>query len=181
MRSAQVKHAATAIKPVEALVRSVPRGLVAPALALMLLRAATPAGAQVPGLPDINAIAGGEAKPAPAVINWASAPVEVNGTVLFRRYARDPETARLRADIASLRLAEIVRLEAGGATPDVRVNPDGQPPVDIQVGEHAVLTITDADTQATGVEAERLGQMWANEIRRALALAQEERLSLIHI
>ena len=128
------------------------------------------ARAQIPGL-SLN----GPQDAAPAVLNWASAPVEVNETVLFRRYARDAETARLRADVASLRLMEIVRESSDGPAPQVRVNPDGAPPVEIVVGESIVLTITDADAQATGIESLRLAETWANEIRRALALAQEER------
>ncbi len=140
-------------------------------LAATLLAGGLPfARAQIPGLPF-----NGSTDAAPAVLNWASAPVEVNGTVLFRRYARDAETARLRADVASLRLTDIARDASDGPAPEVRVNPDGEPPVDIVVGESIVLTITDADTQATGIEPQRLAETWANEIRRALAVAQEER------
>lgn len=128
------------------------------------------AHAQVPGLPLEGQ------KPASPARNWASAPVEVNGIVLFRRYAADAESARLRADVAGLRLENVVREMGDGAAPEVQVNPDGKPPVEIVVKDEVVLTITDADAQATGMDPSKLGETWAKEIRRALAEAQKERM-----
>ena len=102
--------------------------------------------------------------------------VQLNSQILFSVHTSGGQSAQDRADLANLRLAEALRdISAGrNAAPSAAVGvQDGQ--TVLRLGPKLLLTVTDADTEATGRVAGVLAEAWAASINRALAQAARER------
>ena len=102
--------------------------------------------------------------------------VQLNSQILFSVYASGDQPAQDRADLANLRLADALRDSFAGqnAAPEVTVGVrDGQ--TVLLLGSKLLLTVTDADADATGKPAAVLAETWAGSINRALAQAARER------
>ncbi len=127
--------------------------------------------------------------PAPAQTLPAAAPaallppaktalIQVNNQILFSVHTSGDQPAQDRADLANLRLADSLRSITTGRgsepAPQAAVGvQDGQ--TVLLLGPKLLLTVTDADTSATGKPAALLAESWADSINRAFSQAQRER------
>ena len=116
------------------------------------------------------------AAPKPLLTPATTALIQLNNRILFSVHTSGDQTASDRADLANLRLADALRGAAGRAAsaPQVTVGvQDGQ--TVLLLGPKLLLTVTDADTSATGKPAAQLAEAWADSINRGLAQAARER------
>jgi moderate conductance mechanosensitive channel len=143
-------------------------------LGLFLLLSVPGALAQLPGLPGLTEGALQAQEPASSAGAPSSAEVTFNNRTLFRIYAADQARATERADLVNLRLDRALReLAVRRSSPRVTERMMGQDAVILMDGL-PLLTVTGADTSATGTEARQLAGDWATEIERALATALRE-------
>ncbi len=116
------------------------------------------------------------AAPKPLLTPATAALIQLNNQILFRVHTSGDQAASDRADLANLRLADALRGIAArtGSPPQVTVGvQDGQ--TVLLLGPKLLLTVTDADTSATGKPALPLAQSWADSINRGFAQAARER------
>ncbi len=120
--------------------------------------------------------------PAPAAPNPLLAPattalIQLNNQILFSVHTFGNQAASDRADLANLRLADALRGISSRdteAVPEATVGvQDGQ--TVLRLGPKLLLTVTDADTDATSKPAAQLAQAWAASINRAFVQAAQER------
>ena len=115
----------------------------------------------------------------PALLTPSSAAlIQVNSQIVFSVHSFGDERAQDRADLANLRLAEALRgLFAGQASAVIPVasvgEQDGQ--TVLLLDGKLLLTVTDADAEASGKPAALLALAWADSINRAFRQAERER------
>ena len=121
--------------------------------------------------------------PAPAALKPLLTPtraalVQVDNQILFSVHTSGEQQAQDRADLANLRLNEALRdITAGrgsGPVPQANVGVQNGQTV-LLLGPKLLLTVTDADTDATGKPAALLAESWAGSINRAFGQASRER------
>lgn len=127
--------------------------------------------AQIPGLP-IPGVAGESEAETP---KRPRAVVTVDNNRLFSVYAGTQAAATDRADLVSLRLNKALR-EAVETEVIARVSVRtvGTDTV-LYLGQQPLLTVTGADTEASGEGAVQIGNDWATRIETALTNGQRER------
>ena len=116
------------------------------------------------------------AAPKPLLTPAKTALIQLNNQILFGVHASGDQAASDRADLANLRLADALRgiADRTGSPPQVTVGiQDGQ--TVLLLGPKLLLTVTDADTDASGKTPAALAQSWADSINRGLAQAEAER------
>jgi len=134
----------------------------------------------------------GRAAPPAAAAGLASAPaappavvaapefawVQFNHRLLFPVWTSGGQSAQDRADLASLRLADLLRQrqEANDLreAPQVTVDSEAAGTV-LRVDKEALLTVTEADDDHAGVLPAALAQLWAQKINGAFQEALRER------
>ena len=133
----------------------------------------SPIGAQIPSL---SVPAGVK----PALLTPSSfALIQFNNQILFTVHTFGDEPAQDRADLANLRLAEAQRdffaeRTADAQVPEITVGErDGQ--TVLLLDQKLLLTVTEADADASGKPAALLAQNWADQINRAFDEAVRER------
>ena len=108
--------------------------------------------------------------------------IQLNSQILFSVHTSGDQrtsggqSAQDRADLANLRLADALRDVSGGRSTALAVTvgvQNGQ--TVLLLGPKLLLTVTDADTDATSKPAGALAEAWAAGINRALAQAARER------
>ncbi len=143
--------------------------------AICLLLIAGSVKAQAPGAAPLGPAA--SAKPA-LLAPSNTALVQVNNQILFAVHALGDGRAQDRADLANLRLAEALRgafaPRASGQFPVATVGEQEGQTV-LLVDGKLVVTVTDADADASGKPAVLLAQSWADSINRAFRQAERER------
>ncbi len=144
-------------------------------LASLLLSAGS-VGAQTPGAAPLGTAS---AAPKPALLAPSSAAlIQVNNQIVFSVHTFGDEPAQDRADLANLRLAEALRGlfadRSSGQVPEATVgDKDGQ--TVLLLDGKLLLTVTEADADASGKPAALLAQSWADAINRAFRQAERER------
>ena len=149
--------------------RLFPAVLVWALLLLTLLLLAGPLSAQ-------TLLGPAPAAPKPLLSPAKTALIQLNNQILFSVHTSGDQVASDRADLANLRLAEALRGMADRTAVDPQASVgerDGQ--TILLLGPKLLLTVTDADTAATGKPAALLAQSWADSINRALRQAVSER------
>ena len=108
----------------------------------------------------------------------STALVQFNNQILFSVHTLGEEPAQDRADLANLRLAEALRgLFAGrsaGQVPEATVGEQSGQTV-LLLNQKLLLTVTEADADASGRPAALLAQTWANAINHGFDQAVRER------
>ena len=143
-------------------------------LLVCLFLSAGAAHAQVAGsVPTAPAAA---AKPA-FLDPSSTALVQVNNQILFAVHTFGDERAQDRADLANLRLAEALRQafgpRASSQIPEATVGEqEGQ--IVLLLDGKLLLTVTEADAEASGKPTALLAQSWADGINRAFRQAERE-------
>ncbi len=117
--------------------------------------------------------------PKPALLAPSSAAlVEVNSQIVFVVHTFGDERAQDRADLANLRLAEALRglyaARTSAAIPEASVGEQEGQTVLLLDGK-LLLTVTEADAEASGKPAALLAQSWADSLNRAFRQAERER------
>ena len=116
------------------------------------------------------------AAPKPLLASATTALIQLNNRILFSVHTSGDQAASDRADLANLRLADALRgiADRAASPPQVTVGTqDGQ--TVLLLGPKLLLTVTDADTSATGKPALPLAQSWAGSINRGFTEAARER------
>lgn len=144
-------------------------------LACLLLSMGT-AQAQITGGAPLGSV---PTVPKPALLAPSStALVQVNNQIIFAVHTFGDERAQDRADLANLRLSEALRgafaPRASGQIPEVTVGEQEGQTVLLLDGK-LLLTVTDADADASGRPEALLAQSWADSINRAFRQAERER------
>ena len=151
------------------------RSLLACAGIACLLLSAGRVQAQLAGSAPLGPAAA--AKPA-FLAPSSTALIQVNNQILFAVHTLGDERAQDRADLANLRLAEALRGQFAERTaaviPEASVGEQDGQTVLLADGK-LVLTVTDADAEASGKPAGLLAQSWADSINRAFRQAERER------
>ncbi len=113
--------------------------------------------------------------PKPLLAPATTALIQLNNRILFPVHTSGDQAASDRADLANLRLANALRGIADRTPPpQVTVGTqDGQ--TVLLLGPKLLLTVTDADTSATGKPALPLAEAWTDSINRGFAGAAAER------
>ena len=123
-----------------------------------------------------NLLGPAPAAPKPLMTPATTALIQLNNRILFSVHTSGDQAASDRADLANLRLADALRgiADRTESPPQVTVGTqDGQ--TVLLLGPKLLLTVTDADTSATGKTAATLAQTWADSINRGFAQAEAER------
>lgn len=113
----------------------------------------------------------------PAPVPVSQAPVSLSNQTLFQVYALSARSAKDRADLASLRLADALRdLPTNGDVhpPSVTVDTGGSNIV-IRLDKEPLLTVTQTDATANNESAAEVATTWAGSIRKAFAQTLRER------
>lgn len=114
---------------------------------------------------------------ATALISPDLAAVQFDNRVLFSVYASGDLTARDRADLANLRLAQLLQsMRADGAPeklPEVTVGVSDGSKILLLNGEE-LLTVTQTDVTTSGSTPDQLAQSWAARINKAIRQARVE-------
>ncbi len=104
--------------------------------------------------------------------------IQLNNQILFSVHTVGGSSASDRADLANLRLSEALRglfdRQGAAQTPQVTVGERSGQTVVLLDGK-LLLTVTDADADASGKPPALLAQSWADGINRAFRQAERER------
>lgn len=108
-----------------------------------------------------------------ALITWPSAPVVVNDSAVFTVYDETRQAAQDRADVVSLRLQNITYHMGGRPLPKATTRSSGSS-VTLYLDSRPVVTVTDADAEATGKTKAALADRWAAQINQFVQMAYRE-------
>jgi len=104
--------------------------------------------------------------------------VQFNHRLLFPVFTSGDQSAQDRADLASLRLADLMRQRLDGAdvreAPQVSVDSGAEGTV-LRLDKQNLLTVTEADADRAGVPPVMLAGTWTQKINSALREALRER------
>lgn len=140
---------------------------------MLVVLAAPPCQAQIPGLPDIPRELS-QVSISEALSTRETSPVKLNDRVLFRVGRSGEDTAKDRAEIVSLRLENVLKELESRPMPDVRFQMHGASIV-ILAGDRVLLTVTEQDGKSAGSSAPDLAREWARSIEVGLAAAYLEK------
>ncbi|MGI4787567.1 MAG: mechanosensitive ion channel family protein [Janthinobacterium lividum] len=104
--------------------------------------------------------------------------IQLNDQILFTVHTSGDESAQDRADLANLRLAEVLRglfsERTSAQVPEATIGQQEGQTV-LLLDQKLLMTVTDADVDASGKPAALLAQSWADQINNAFDQAVRER------